>query len=229
MIDPMTTPGPADPGPSDPADPERVPTQAELDAEDLAEIARTSKDREHSNRYPTRPGDPGPAPTVLTRDARVLWWVAAAACAAWVLYGLINLSWLEGLMAQRLLPGLYGVPGVDPEAKAASLASFWTPALLIAMPVFTAVGYPLLVGIARGHSRNLRSIYLSVVTVTVLFTVVGADLLFNYAEVGPAWRILAWIECGALVLSGLVTMRRSVNEWLPKSMTIKPFRSARDE
>ncbi|EGD55095.1 hypothetical protein [Gordonia neofelifaecis] len=212
------------PGPFDDPDGDRIPTQAELDAEDLAEIARKSKDSDLTSRYPSRPVDPGPPPVALTRDARVVWGIGALACAAWMVYGFANLSWLEGLMAQRLQPGLQTLPGVDPEAKALSMASFWTPALLIGIPVFTALGYPLLFGIVASHSRNLRSIYLSVITVTVLFTIVGADLLFHYDEVSPVLRVLAWVQCGALILSGLITLRRPVNEWLPKSMAMKPFR-----
>lgn len=221
----MTTPG----SPDDPSL-DRLPTQAELDAEDLAEIAKASEKRNLSNRYPTRPDEPGPAPIALTRDARVLWWIAAAFGLAWVIYGLANLSWLEDLMAVRLRPGLQDIPGVDPDSKALSMASFWTPALLIGMPLFTALSYPLLIGIVKMNSRNLRSIYIAVVAVTVLFTIVGADLLFNYPEVSSAWRVLAWIECGALILSVLVTLRRAPNEWLPKtSMVVKPFRKPRGE
>ncbi|NLG46482.1 hypothetical protein [Gordonia sp. (in: high G+C Gram-positive bacteria)] len=221
----MTTAGPSDPDPDRP----RIPTQAELDAEDMAEIARLSKDKDRQNRYPSRRADPGPPPAPLVRDARVLWWIAATACLAWVMYGLINLGWLEDLMAERLLPGLYDVPDVDPESKASSMADFWTPALLLGIPLFTALGYPLLVGIAKSNSRNVRSIYLALITVTVLFTVVGADLLFGYDEVSVTVRILAWVQCGALVLSGIVTMRRSISQWLPGAMTVKPFRRAADE
>ncbi|MBM7368368.1 hypothetical protein [Gordonia hydrophobica] len=220
----MTTPSP-----SDDADRPRIPTQAELDAEDMAEIARRSKDNDHTNRYPARPVDPGAAPTALTRDARIVWYLGAAACLAWMIYGLTNLSWLEQLMAQRLLPGLESVPDVDPNTESASMAGFWTPGLLIGIPVFTALGYPLLVGIAKTHSRNMRSIYLALIVVTVLFTVVGADLLFGYDEVSVVVRVLAWVHCGALVLSGLLTLRKQVNEWLPQSMAAKPFRRSRGE
>lgn len=221
----MTTAGPSD---SDPDQP-RIPTQAELDAEDMAEIARRSKVGDRQNRYPWRPEDPGEPPVALVRDARVLWWIAAVACLAWAAYGLINLGWLEEMMTERLLPGLYDVPDVDPASKASSMADFWTPALLIGIPLFTALGYPLLVGVAKSNSRNLRSIYLALITVAVLFTLVGADLLFGYDEVSVTIRILAWVQCGALVLSGLVTMRRSINQWLPVSMTVKPFKRGSDE
>lgn len=220
----MTTPGS-----SDDADRPRLPTQAELDAEDMAEIARRSKDNDHVNRYPVRPVDPGPPPVALARDARIVWYVAGAACLAWMIYGLSNLSWLESLMADRLLPGLQTVKDIDPDSKAASMAGFWTPGLLIGIPLFTALGYPLLVGIAKARSRNVRSIYLALIVVTVLFTVVGADLLFGYEQVTVVARVLAWVQCGALVLSGLITMRRQVTDWLPASMTVKPFRRARDE
>lgn len=220
----MTTPSP-----SDDADRPRIPTQAELDAEDMAEIARRSKDSDHNNRYPARPVDPGAPPTALVRDARIAWYIAAAACLAWMIYGLVNLSWLENLMTTRLLPGLESVPDVEPGAEAASMADFWTPALLIGIPMFTALGYPLLVGIAKAHSRNVRSIYLALIVVTVLFTVVGADLLFGYQQVSVVVRILAWVQCGALVLSALLTLRKPVNQWLPQSMTVKPFRRSHDE
>ncbi|NED63802.1 hypothetical protein G3I15_22980, partial [Streptomyces sp. SID10244] len=68
------------------------PSQAELDAEDLAEIARSSKDRDQANLYPPRTGDPGPAPVALTLHARVAFWGAAAAGLLSVVYGFVNLG-----------------------------------------------------------------------------------------------------------------------------------------
>ncbi|WP_026919751.1 hypothetical protein [Gordonia shandongensis] len=212
--------------PGESGEPDRIPTQAELDAEDMAEIARRSKDADHRNRYPSRPVDPGPAPAALTRHAPVLWAVAAVACLTWMIYGFVELGTVERLMVDRLLPGLTEMKGVDPTEKAESLASFWIPALLIGIPLVTLVTYPLLRAIASSHSRNLRSIYAAVVVVTVLFVIVGADLLFAYPELPAFARIAAWVQCGALVLSVIVTMRGVVSAWLPPSMTIRPFRRA---
>lgn len=210
-------------------DPDRIPTQAELDAEDMAEIARQSKDADQRDRYPGRPVDPGPPPAALTRDARVAWLLSSAAGLVWVVYGLVNLSATTSRLADRLEPGLEEVPDVDPSEKAQSLAQFWPPAFLIGIPVVVALSWLLLVGIARSHSRNIRNVYLSVVVLILLFVPVCADLLFNYPD-SPRWVwATAWIQFALLVVSAVMTLRRSVGQWLPPSMRVRPMRVARGE
>ena len=210
-------------------DPDRIPTQAELDAQDMAEIARRSKDAEQRDRYPGRPTDPGPPPTALARDARVAWLLSAAAGLIWVVYGFTNLSATTSRLAGRLQPGLEDVPDVDPAAKAESLAHFWPLAFLIGIPVVVALSWLMLVGIERAHSRNLRSVYLSTVVVVLLFVPVCADLLFNYPD-SPRWVwAMAWVQFALLIVSALMTLRRSVGQWLPQSMRVRPMRVARGE
>ncbi|MGO3326871.1 hypothetical protein [Gordonia sp. (in: high G+C Gram-positive bacteria)] len=208
-------------------DPDRIPTQAELDAEDLAEIARRSKDTAERDRYPTRPVDPGPPPLALTRDARVAWLLSAVAGLIWVVYGFANLSVTTSRLANRLRPGLEDVPDVDSAEKAHSLAQFWPPAFLVGIPIVVAVSGLMLVGIARGHSRNLRNVYLATVVVILLFVPVSADLLFNYPD-SPRWVwTMAWIQFALLIVSALMTLRRSVGRWLPTTMRVRPMRVAR--
>ncbi len=223
----MTVPnGDAD-HPSKEPDPDRIPTQAELDAEDMAEIARKSKDSEHRDRYPARPVDPGVPPLALTRDARVAWLIAGAACLVWVIYGFAHVSDITDLLADRLRPGLEKVPDVDPAEKAKSMAAFWPPAFLIGIPVLMALTWPMLVAIATKHSRNLRNVYMSTLVVLLLFVPVCADLLFNYPG-SPRWVwAMAWVQFGSLILSILMTLRSSVGQWLPPSMRVRPMRVAR--
>ena len=207
-------------------DPDRMPTQAELDAEDLAEIARQSKDADQRDRYPTRPVDPGPPPAALARDARVAWLLSSAAGLVWVVYGLVNLSATTSRLADRLQPGLEDVPDVDPAEKAHSLAQFWPPAFLIGIPIVVAISWLMLVGIARGHSRNLRNVYLATVVVILLFVPVCADLLFNYPD-SPRWAwAMAWVQFALLIVSVLMTLRRSVGRWLPSTMRVRSMRVA---
>ena len=207
---------------------DRIPTQAELDAEDLAEIARKSNDSDHRDRYPARPPEAGPAPAALVRDARVLWIASGIACVVWILYGLIEFGRIRSLMEERLMPGL--APDLaDAREKAHQLAGFWPIAFMVGIPLLLALTWPMLVWIAKGHSRNLRSVYLSTIVVLVLFIPVCADLMFNYPEI-PRWvGITAWIQAGLLVLSGLSTLRRDVGRWLPPSMRMKPMRMVRGE
>ncbi|WP_132992421.1 hypothetical protein [Gordonia zhaorongruii] len=210
-------------------DPDRIPTQAELDAEDLAEIARKSKDAELRNRYPARPVDPGEPPRALVRDARIAWALAAVAGLVWIVYGFTHLSQITDLLSDRLRPGLENVPDVDPVEKAGSMAEFWPLAFLIGLPIAVALSWPLLVWIERGHSRNVRNVYLSVTVVLLLFVPVAADLLLNYPEMSGWVRAFAWVQFGLLILSALMTMRRSVSDWLPPSTRVRPIRVARGE
>ncbi|MFM9376947.1 hypothetical protein [Gordonia sp. VNK21] len=219
----MTDPGHR----GDPDDPDRIPTQAELDAEDLAELERTSRDADIVDRYPRRRDDPGPAPRVLAHSVRVVWWIAAAAAAAYVVAGFVQRGTITDLLAGRLEPGLAEVNDADAgdaADRAQSMAQFWPPALLIGMVVLMALSYPLLVGIAGQHSRNLRSMYAAVVVVAALFTPVIGDLLFSYDEINVVVRALPWVQFAALLLTLLMVFRRAVNQWLPTSNRVKPGR-----
>ena len=225
----MTRPG--DRSPDDRDEPERadaVPTQAELDAQDLAELARTSKDADFHDRYPRRPADPGPAPRPLSRAAG-LWWLGAVAVIGYVVYGLIDRNTIRDGLAARLEPGMVEIDDADAAGRAADMAGFWPPALLIGMPVLMALTYPLLAGIANHHSRNLRSIYGAVTLVVLIFTPVVADLVLSYEQIPLIVRALPWVQFGALVLSLLMVFRRSVNQWLPSSTRVKPTRLLRSE
>ncbi|MFT3716275.1 MAG: hypothetical protein QM774_10100 [Gordonia sp. (in: high G+C Gram-positive bacteria)] len=216
----MTNPAPG----NDPDDPDRIPTQAELDAEDLAEIARTSKDREITERYPQRPVDPGPPPRALTRDALGAWIVAVVTAAICIVYSFATLGSIFERLTERLEPDMGDVKQINPGATASSMAHFWPIMLLTGWIVTLALSYPLLVGIAKHHSRNLRSIYSALVLVIMLFTPVVADLLFNYPGVPSAMRILAWTSFAALGVSVLMVFRSSVGAWLPPSMRVQPLR-----
>lgn len=208
----------------DPDDPDRFPTQAELDAEDLAELARTSQDRALTERYPRRPDDPGPAPVALTRDALWMWYLSAGSALVCLIYGLATLGSEIDRLTTRLEPQMADVQTIDAQATAASIAGFWPPALLIGWLLAMAVTYPLLTGIARHHSRNLRSVYAAVCVVVALFVPLIADLLFAYDEVPTLIRVLAWISFGALLVSVVMTFRGSIGRWLPESMRVKPSR-----
>ncbi|GAC58162.1 hypothetical protein GOHSU_31_00230 [Gordonia hirsuta DSM 44140 = NBRC 16056] len=208
----------------DPDDPDRIPTQAELDAEDLAELARTSQDRALTERYPRRPDDPGPAPVALTRDAMWMWYLSAATALVCLIYGLATLGSEIDRLTARLEPQMADVQTIDAQATAASIAGFWPPALLIGWLLAMAVTYPLLTGIARHHSRNLRSVYAAVCVVVALFVPLIADLLFAYDEVPAVIRVLAWVSFGALLASVVMTFRGGIGRWLPESMRVKPSR-----
>lgn len=80
-------------------DPDKIPTQAELDAMDLAELASTSA--ESNVAYPPRDEVPGPPPSALSRDAWVLWWIAAAAGIASAVYLLANMGGVIDGLKQR--------------------------------------------------------------------------------------------------------------------------------
>lgn len=213
----------------DGGEPERIPSQAELDAEDLAELARRSRDTDSVMRYPERPPEAGPPPPSLIGAARVFWWIGAGAGLVCLAYGILNYGEVVRLLEARLLPGLEEMTvkqeGADPVGQSRSLARLWVPLSLFGVPVLVAIGYPLLVGIAKYHSRNVRSLFLTVIVVDVLFILVAADLLFRNGE-GQDWVWwMAWVQIAALVLSALNTLRRQVNEWLPAStMRMRSFR-----
>lgn len=208
---------------------DRIPTQAELDAEDLAEIARTSQDAELAARYPRREADPGPAPRALTHYAVFCWYVSAAAALTCIVYGFVRLGAEMQWLRDRLEPQMVDAKQIDPGAQAESMAHFWPPALLIGWLIAMALTYPLLVSIAKHHSRNVRSIYAALAVVVVLFVPLISDLLFNYPQAHGVIRVLAWVSVGALILSVLMTFSGGAGQWLPASMRIKPTRVWRSE
>ncbi|MGV9711396.1 hypothetical protein ACWDTI_12110 [Gordonia sp. NPDC003424] len=214
---------------TDPADdPDRVPTQAELDAEDLAAIERSSRDRDQATLYPPRESDPGPAPAALSRHARVAWWGAAIAGLVSVGYGFLNLGTITDLLRQRLLQGITTDPrNASSPDQVNSLAGFFPPFMLVMIVVFLVVEYLLLVAAANHHSRNCRNFFLAAVVVNLLCIPIGIDLLFRYPEVSSLMPIVGWIQFGLLVLAALFTLQRAVNRWLPASTRMRPSRVLR--
>lgn len=221
----MTFPGPR----GDADEPDRLPTQAELDAQDLAEMAANPRETDLTARYPRRPADPGPPPRALTRDAVVTWWIALVAAVVCLGYGFANRSRISDWLEVRLEPEMAGAQRIDDSVSAESMAAFWPPALLIGWVIAMAVTYPLLRGIARHHSRNLRSIYAAVAILIALFLPLISDLLFGYPEVPQLIRVLVWVSVGALLLSMLMTFRGVVGRWLPESMRLRPSRVWREK
>ncbi|AZG47389.1 hypothetical protein [Gordonia insulae] len=213
---------------TDPDDPDRIPTQAELDAEDLAAIARSSQDREHATLYPPRPGDPTPPPAALAVHARVAWWGAAVAGLVSVVYGFVNLGMITDLLRARLLEGVVNDPrNASPEDRVDSLAGFFPPFMLVMIVVFLAIEYALLVAAANHHSRNCRNFFLAAVVVNLLCIPIGIDLLFDYPDVWSAMSVIGWIQFALLVISLLCTVRGSVNQWLPSSTRMRPTKMLR--
>ncbi|GAB32984.1 hypothetical protein GOOTI_035_00330 [Gordonia otitidis NBRC 100426] len=213
---------------TDPDDPDRVPTQAELDAEDLAAIERRSKDKDEAMLYPSRPVDPGPPPRALTVHARVAFWGAAVAAMVSFVYGLVNIGTIEGLLRDRLREGVASDPrNAAPADRIDSLANFFPVFMLVMIVVFLVVEYALLVGAASHHSRNCRNFYLAAVVVNLLCIPSGIDLLFRYPDLWSAMPIIGWLQFALLVVSALCTIQKSVNRWLPQSTRMRPTRMLR--
>ncbi|KQR99819.1 hypothetical protein ASG12_03355 [Williamsia sp. Leaf354] len=203
---------------STPQDPEPIPSLAELDAMDMAEIAagRTSADKDLRN------DDIGPPPRAL-QQAFVLWVGGAVAALASAAYGLINLGTISDALRGRLEEGIATDPSESaPATQVDSLSSTYPVIMLIAIVVLLAIQYPLLTAIARHHSRNCRSFYVTAVVLMLLCIPVGIDLLFDYPEVSPVMTVIAWVQFALLLLSALFTLRRSVNQWLPEPMRLRP-------
>ncbi|GAC67135.1 hypothetical protein [Gordonia soli] len=208
---------------------DRVPTQAELDAEDLAELANTtSADRDRAQLYPRREDDPGIPPAPLVVHARVAWWGAAVAGLVSVIYGFLQLGMITDDLRTRLAEGVVEDPANASQAgQVDSLAGFFPPFMLVMIVVLLAIQYPLLTATATHHSRNCRNLFLTVVLINLLCIPVGVDLLFRYPDVWSAMVVIAWIQFGLLVLSALCTLRRPVNQWLPSSTRMRPTRMFR--
>lgn len=215
--------------PGDSNDAPRRPTQAELDAEDLAEIAKDTERADLTGRYPRRETDPGPPPAVLTRGVVGAWWAAAAVWLICFGYGFATLGDITDRLRARLAPQMEGIPNVDAATESRSMGGVFPPALLIGLMAAMLISYPLLVGIAKHHSRNLRSIYAALVVIIMLFIPACSDLLFNYPDTSALWRVLMWIQFGALGVSVVLAFTSPVNRWLPPSMRVKPMRMVRGE
>lgn len=209
-------------------DPDRVPTQAELDAEDLAALERSSRDRDMAALYPPRLPEPGPVPAALALHARVAFWGAAACGLVSVIYGFLALGTITESLRGRLLDGVINDPrNASPEDQVDSLAHFFPPAMLVMIVLFGVIEYLLLVATVTHHSRNCRNFFLAAVVVNLLCIPIGIDLLFRYPDVWGAMPVIAWLQFALLVLAGLFTVQRSVNQWLPPSDRMRPTRMLR--
>ncbi|MFT3660376.1 MAG: hypothetical protein QM809_02955 [Gordonia sp. (in: high G+C Gram-positive bacteria)] len=207
-------------------DDERIPTQAELDAEDLAEIERS---RNRRPAYLPRPQeDPGPPPAALTRDAVLCWYVSAVAALVAVGYGLATLGATGERLRARWEPELAEANRLPGASSAESMASFWPSTLLIGWLVTMALSYPLLIVIDRRHSRQARTVYVSFGVMIVLFAPFIWDLLFDHPEVPAVFGVAVWVSAGALVASLLMTLRGVVGAWLPPSTRLRPSKAFRD-
>ncbi len=191
---------------------------------DLAEIeaGRTSADKD------LKPSeDPGPAPRAL-HTARLLWIGAAITGLASFAYGFLNLGTVTDALRERLAQGVATDTSKSVSASQVdSLASTFPPILLVMIVVLLAIQYPLLVAIAKYHSRNCRSFYLTAVLLMLASIPIGIDLLFSYPEVSVGVRVIGWVQFALLLLSALFTMRRSVNVWLPGTMKFMPGQALR--
>ncbi|MEO9329613.1 hypothetical protein [Gordonia aurantiaca] len=206
-------------------DPERIPTQAELDAEDLAALARSSRDRDHDTLYPPRPTDPGPPPAALALHARVVWWGAAVIGLILTVYGFLEFGTITDDLRQRLLDGIANDPvNSAPQDEVDSLAGFFPPVMLVAIVLILAIEYPLLVAAATHHSRSCRNFFVAVCVVHLLCVPIGIDLLFRYPDIPSAMVVLGWLQFALVLVSALLTLRRPVNRWLPESTRMRPSR-----
>lgn len=211
-----------------PDDGEPIPTQAELDAQDMAELAADRDRSDLTSHYPRPKADPGPPPWTLTTGAVYAWYLAAASALVCIVYGFATLGSEMDRLEARLKPQMADVTTIDADATASSMASFWPPALLVGWVIALGITYPLLMGIAKHHSRNLRSIYAAVSVLVILFVPLVADLLFAYPEVSIAYRVLSWVSVGALIASVVLTFSGGAGRWLPASNRIKPSRVWRE-
>ncbi|MBD0863243.1 hypothetical protein IA539_18885 [Gordonia sp. zg691] len=227
MNDPQGPGGGAFGEPAD-REPESIPTQAELDAEDMAALERSSRDRDHATLYPPRPADPGAPPLALAVHARVAWWGAAVIGLVLTIYGFFNLGTITDDLRDRLLEGVVSDPANSaPEEQVDTLAGFFPPFMLLMIVVVLVIEYALLVNAATHHSRHLRNFFLAAVVVHLLCIPVGVDLLFRYPDVSSSMVVLSYVQFGLLIVAALLTLRRPVNRWLPDSTRMKPTRVLR--
>ena len=209
-------------------DPDRRPSQAELDAQDLAELQRTSADRDRANLYPKPPPPPGPAPAALALHARVAFWGAAAAGLVCVVYGAINLGAIRDLLRDRMLADAVATPKGQPNAgQIDTFASVLPVAGLIITVLFLLGAYLFLRAAATHHSRNCRNFFLTIVVLNLMCIPVGLDLFFRYPSLWSGTVVLGWIQFALLLVSAVMTLRRVVDRWLPESTRMRPTRMLR--
>ncbi|HMS77711.1 hypothetical protein [Gordonia sp. (in: high G+C Gram-positive bacteria)] len=201
-----------------------IPSQAELDAEDMAELAkRSSHDRDRAGLYPVRNTNPGPVPVPLAKHAVACFWAAASAGAICLIYGFLNLGTIQDLLYARLLDGVRNDPGnAAPEDKISGMSSTFPPVMLVLIAVFLAVEYLLLVNTAKHNSRGMRNVYLSVVVVNMMCIPIGIDLLFAYQRLSVVIVVIGWAQLVLLAFSALCTLRKEVNDWLPAPNKVRP-------
>ncbi len=202
-------------------DPDRIPTQAELDAMDLEELTRTSADT--SVDYPTRGDVSGPAPAALVRDAWVCWWIGAAAGLAAAGYLVANMGPIIDSLQQRLVDD---IARAGPNAKApadrfSAISHFLPPFMLVVIVVLLVAQFALLRATSVHHSRNSRNIFLAMVLINLVCIPTGMDLL-RFADSAPTMVVIGWIQFGALALAALCTLRPAVGRWLPSARGPRP-------
>jgi uncharacterized membrane protein YhaH (DUF805 family) len=205
---------------------DRTPTQAELDAMDLAALTRSSTESHVG--YPARQTAEGPPPAALVRDAWVFWWIAAAAGIASAVYLLLNIGSISDSLQQRLVDD---IASEGPNAKAPAdqfngLAHFLPPFMLVVLVVLLVMQYVLLRATGVHHSRNSRNIFLALVLINLVCIPTGMDLL-QFAKDAKTMVIVGWIQFGALILAALCTLRPSVGRWLPPSRGLSPVKALR--
>lgn len=209
-------------------DPDHIPTQAELDAEDLAQLAHSSRDKDEANLYPGRPADPGPAPAALAVHARVAFWGAAAAGVVCLIYGFLNLGTIGDQLRDRMLTDAVATPKGEPSAEQIDTFANVLPIVgLVVLALFLLGEGLFLFATANHHSRSCRSFFLALVALNLLCIPVGLDLFFRYPPLWSGIVILGWLQFGLLVVAAVMSLRRSVNRWLPESTRLRPTRMMR--
>lgn len=216
---------------TDPAsdDSDGIPTQAELDAEDLAELQkRSSADRDRTDLYPRRPGAPGPAPAALTLHARVAWWGAALCGLICIGYGVMALGTIENALRDRMVADAVATPQGQPDvSQIDTMAHILPTAGLVITALFLVGEYAFLRAAATCHSRNCRNFFLAIVVLNLMCIPVGLDLFFRYPEVWSGTVVLGWVQFALLVVAAVMTVRRAVDRWLPTSTRMRPTRMFR--
>ncbi|MEP9416188.1 hypothetical protein ABLE92_17905 [Gordonia sp. VNQ95] len=212
-----------------PDDADRTPTQAELDAEDLAELRkRNSADRDRANLYPKRPGAPGPAPAALVLHARVAWWAAAVCGLICIVYGAVNLGATRDALRHRMLVDAVTTPKGQPTGdQITTFADVLPVAGLVIAALFLVGEYAFLVAAVSHHSRNCRNFFLAIVALHLMCIPIGLDLFFRYPELWSGSVVLGWLQFALLVIAAVMTLRRGVNRWLPESTRMRPTRMLR--
>ncbi|MFT4126689.1 MAG: hypothetical protein QM662_10715 [Gordonia sp. (in: high G+C Gram-positive bacteria)] len=205
--------------------PDRIPTQAELDAEDLAELARRSQDRDEALLYPRPEADPGEPPAELVRQARAVWLGAALAGLICLLYGIVEFGSIGDALADRLRSDAAAAPAGQPSADSIDTYAVVLPVIALVISAVLLIGEGIFLRATWiHHSRNCRNFFLTIVVVHVLCIPVGLDLFYDYPGLWHGAVIVGWGQLGLLVLAGLMSLRRAVDDWLPTSTRLRPTR-----